>query len=192
MTNTERNNSLLQHCHRLDQHYKYGGELKSLFDKFIPYLMILCSHTKKNYKPIPLRKLPDRLRAFVARGKEDKYDKKGLMLAQKLADRIQGNVTDKEPLSNLQLLQKIKQLERQVLSNSPSGQAEISHASKKLLIELHDALAAIFETPGSHLSIFSPDRLRILRQDLVYLEKREHLFEDIPQTQPKSNGKDNT
>lgn len=190
MTNTERNNSLLQHCHRLDQHYKDGGELKSLFDKFIPYLMILCSHTKKNYKPIPLRKLPDRLRAFIARGKEDKYDKKGLMLAQKLADLIQYNNSG-NPLSNLRLLQKIKQLERQVLSNSPSGHVEIGMRTRGAFNVLESALESALKTEDLH-HILSPDRIRILKQDLVYLQKRKHLFEDIPQTQPVSNGKDNT
>lgn len=188
MTNTERNNSLLQHCHRHDQHYKDGGVLKSLFDKFIPHLMVLCSHTKKKYKPISLKELPFRLRAFIARGKADGYDKKGLMCAQKLADRIQkGNdpqINDQP--TNLQLLQKIKQLERQVLSNSPSGHA-LNQSVKEALIKLQDALRLVL---SYQIDIFSPDRLRILKQDLVYLNKREHLFRvDIPQTHPKSNGK---
>lgn len=192
MTNTERNNAIMQHCRFHRRKVNKKGKIYKLFTKFINQLGPYCGNSTKLYDPPKLNLLVCKLRAFVRRGKEELYDKIVLADAQLLADALQGHSTHTlrkaEQPTNLQLLQKIKDLEKQVLLSSPSGHVELSQGQRESLVELQGALRiAIQQTNG----FFSPDRLRILRSDLVYLTKREHLFRpvSITQSDPKSGVK---
>lgn len=173
MTNTERNNALLQYC-AANEHLD-----PNLTPRFMSYLEDYTSPTTTKYVNCTYPIYIKRLRAFIIRGKRDKYKKIVLMLAQKLADSIESmqDVTCKttQP-TNLQLLQEIERLKRQVISNSPSEHAELSQATRDRLAEVRCALKFLLKRPDLTM-ILSLDRIRILKSDLVYLEKRSHLFD---------------
>lgn len=80
--------------------------------------------------------------------------------------------------SNEDLLKQIKALEMRVKANSvsPSGHA-LSLPTKIAFNNLVEAITDVLQAPSAELfMVLSQDRLRILRADLVYLVKREHIF----------------
>lgn len=175
MTSTERNNALRQHCQHHSALKSTTLGLGNLIEDFLNSIDAYTSVSEIEYAPCTSQALIIKLRAFVVRGKRDNYRKRALTLAQKLADYIQAD-RDKPQPTNLQLLQEIERLKSQVISNSPSEHAELSQATRDRLAEVRCALKFLLKCSDLTM-ILSLDRIRILKSDLVYLEKRSHLFD---------------
>lgn len=174
MTNTERNNALRQHCqHHSGLKSTTLGE-GSLFEDFLGSIDAYTTLGEKEYAPCTREALIEKLRAFVVRGKRDNYKKRSLQLAQYLADKLQAK--DKPQPTNLQLLQEIERLKKQVISNSPSDHVELSEDTRILLRKISTHLKLLLQNSDITM-ILSLDRIRIFKSDLVYLEKRAYLFD---------------
>lgn len=171
MTATQKNNLLYQHL----RVYNFINKHQLLAIKVKHIVRAYCPPDMDTVAPLDdsKDKLIDRLRAFVSRHKaEGASQHKVLLPVQRLADKLQSLQTHK---TQADLLAEIESLKKQVLSSSPSGHEEMPRETKKHFKILTTSLQDIMMCTGLE-SVLSQDRIRILRSDLIYLKKREHLF----------------
>lgn len=169
MTATQKNNLLYQHL----RVYNFINKHTSLAIKVKHIIRAYCSPDVDAIAPLDYSKdkLIERLRAFVQRNREAGR-KQDMLLVQRLADKLQSLQTYK---TQTELLQEIELLKKQVLSSPPSGHEEMPSMTKRHFGDLITTLARLLPCKGIE-TVLSQDRIRILKSDLIYLKKREHLF----------------
>lgn len=174
MTNTERNERFLGRIKFLN--FKHPQEnLTNLYRNVVK----TCGPDGESIAHIPtsLERFIREVDKFIFRAQRDEYARpiiKCALRVRRQLSKVPASVTEQP--SRLQLLQKIKELERQVTKSiSPSEHETISEATKNYLIGLKLSLDNLMSQKDIG-NVLSPDRIRILKSDLVYLQKREHLF----------------
>lgn len=173
MTASQKNSLLYQHL----RVYNFINKHTSLAIKVKHIVRAYCPPNTNGTLQHPLddskAKLIDRLRSFVQRHKaEGASQHKVLFPVQRLADKLQLLQTHK---TQAELLQEIDLIKKQVLSSSPSGHEEMPYQTKHNIRCLLTCLQAATTSKGIE-AVLSQDRIRILKSDLIYLKKREHLF----------------
>lgn len=176
MTNTERNDRFFAQLKYRCRKTKDAPTYNDLFVK----VQEVCSSDVilSSCLPISPERFLRELNKFITRAQRDGYARpiiKCAMRVRKQLSILSTRKDDSQP-SRLQLIQKLKELERQVnKSISPSGHETISENTKHQLNHVSGNLRELLLCHDIG-NILSPDRIRILKSDLVYIQKREHLF----------------